>query len=194
MNLTLTTPPAEEPVSLAVAKVHMDVDYTDHDAYISSLIATVSAHMDARDGVLGRCMVTQTWTMKLDDFPRGERPIYLPFAPTQSITSVKYYDADNALQTWDASNYEFETGDFDPCIHVADSSSYPTTRTRRGAVVIEFVAGYGSASDVPAPLKQAILLMVSELYERREMAVMATYVPTRTIDSLIAPYRRNRVA
>jgi hypothetical protein len=35
-----------------------------------------------------------------------------------------------------------------------------------GSVEITFTAGYGTAADVPARLKQAVLLMVQLMYER----------------------------
>lgn len=193
MNLELVTPPVGYPVTLAEAKANSREDWPDQDVLIAGLIATATAYLDGRNGILGLALLTQIWKQRLDDFPRGGKPLGLPFAPVQSITSIKYWDTESPSVeiTWGAANYEFQAGDYDPFISLADEAFYPATKTRRDAVTIEFKAGYGDALAVPTPLKQAILLMVSEHYERREMAIVAaSYTPTGAVDALIAPYRR----
>jgi len=35
------------------------------------------------------------------------------------------------------------------------------------AVIAEYVVGYSSASDVPAPLRQGMLLVIADMYENR---------------------------
>ena len=55
MPLQLVTPPAEEPVSLAEARLHLRVDFTDDDALITSLIA---AARQAAETLTGRQFVT----------------------------------------------------------------------------------------------------------------------------------------
>ena len=66
MPLQLVTPPAEEPVSLADAKLHLRVDFTDDDALITSLIA---AARQAAETLTGRQIVTARWKLVLDSFP-----------------------------------------------------------------------------------------------------------------------------
>lgn len=62
-----TVPPAETPVSLADAKVHLRVDHGDDDTYIGAIVAAATEHLDGWNGILGRCLVTQTWTLDRDE-------------------------------------------------------------------------------------------------------------------------------
>ena len=58
MPLVIVTPPAEEPVSLAEAKLHLRVDIADDDALITALI---SAARQAAETITGRQIVTARW-------------------------------------------------------------------------------------------------------------------------------------
>ena len=72
MPLQLVTPPAEEPVSLAEAKLHLRVDFPNEDALITALIA---AARQAAETLTGRQLVTARWKLVLDSFP-GPRDVY----------------------------------------------------------------------------------------------------------------------
>ena len=60
---TLITPPVAMPVTLAEAKAHCRVDVAEDDALISGLIAGAVGHLDGWTGVLGRCIMPQTWAV-----------------------------------------------------------------------------------------------------------------------------------
>ena len=128
----------------------------------------------------GRQLVTATWTLKLDAFPAHEAPIELPKAPLQSVTHVKYYDTAGVLQTLSSALYAVEApvGDFaEPGRIVLNYGEvYPGTYAQLNAVEVEFVAGYGTTSAVPGLMKAALLLVVGELFERREDAVTGTSI------------------
>ncbi len=61
---------------------------------------------------------------------------------------------------------------------------------------IAFTAGYGpAASDVPAPVRQALLLLVAHWYEHREpieIGSSATAIP-QTVSDLLMPHRGVRL-
>lgn len=60
----------------------------------------------------------------------------------------------------------------------AYGTSWPSTRPQREAVQVVYVAGYGAASDVPANVRQAILLQVGHMYANREAVVTGTIATT----------------
>ena len=99
--------------------------------------------------------------------------ITLPISPLASVTHIKYYDSDNTLQTWDASNYIVDSQSKPPRIRLSQSSTFPSTYTRPNAVEIKYVAGYTSTSAVgyPTALNAAIYLIVGHLYENRQEVV-----------------------
>lgn len=56
-----TVAPAEMPVTLAQVKDHLRVMHSDHDGMIDSMIMGGTEYLDGWTGILGRCLVTQTW-------------------------------------------------------------------------------------------------------------------------------------
>jgi len=140
-----------------------------------------------------RQLITATITLSLHDFPRGERRIYLPRAPLQSVGSITYVDDDEAVQTWAASKYEVEEIHEPGYIVPALNEDYPTDVIDEDpdAVTVTFDAGYGDdPSDVPWELRQSIKLLVGHCYCIREPTAMhAVNSVPMSVDSLIAPYR-----
>lgn len=59
------------------------------------------------------------------------------------------------------------------------------------ARTVDFTAGYGTPDDVPASIRQAILLHIGTLYEVRETAA-EKFVPTGVYEALLAPHRMIR--
>lgn len=160
MNLTLITPPEEEPVSVATAKAHLRVDTTADDALIETYL---EAARELCEGVARRSFVTQTFRLVLDDFP--STPLKLPRPPLQSVDAVTYIDADGNEHDW--TDFTVDTGS-EPGKVIFNS--LPTASLQEsGAVAIEFTAGYESAADLPNVFVLAILQTVANWYEFREM-------------------------
>ena len=188
MSLSLVTAPTAEPVTLQEAKDHLRVDGTDEDTLISALITAAREHVDGRDGWLGRAICTQTWDCSFDAFP-ADGLLYLPLAPVQSITSVKYIDPDGVQQTFSSSNYALGADlDWSPRVVLGWGKSWPSIRAVPDAVTVRIVAGYAS---VPKPICQAILLLIGHLYENREASSsVAMHEVPFSVSALLAPYRR----
>jgi uncharacterized phiE125 gp8 family phage protein len=211
MRLRLVTPPdvAVPVVSLADAKDHLQVIGTAQDAMVTAMVAAAVSHLDGATGVLGRCLINQTWELSLDGFPplndtairnwqnwnmqRLDDAVRLPLAPLASVSSVKYVDTTGVLQTLPPSLYLVDSVSEPGVLTPAFGSVWPSTRDQRNAVTIQYVAGYGVApSAVPAALIAAIKLMVGDLFENREGVTgdnRAAYVDNPTVDRLIFPFR-----
>lgn len=156
-----TAAPAAVPVSLDEAKLHLRVDHNDDDTLISSLIDVATAHLDGWSGILGRALVTQTWRQ---DFCRFSDRIRLPLAPVASITNITYFDGEDAQQTLDAGVYRLMTDALGPFVALAPGQAWPSAYCRDDAVSVTFVAGYGNAGEVPAPIRTAIILLVRSMF------------------------------
>ena len=176
-------------LDVADAVRHCRVDGSDSDtvATITALCLAATDHLDGYAGILGRALVTQTWTQAFDAFGCKLR---LPLDPVSSAT-VAYYDASNVSQTLATSVYQLLTDELGPFITLKPDQDWPSTYDREDAVTVTFVCGYGAASAVPQAIKHAALLLVSHWNENREAA--ASDAPTElplAVDRLLSPYRR----
>lgn len=189
LDLVRTVAPADTPVSLAEVKEHLRVEADSHDEDfdIQLKLDAAVAYLDGYAGILGRCMMEQTWKLYLDGFPGGST-IRLPLVPVISVTSITYLDPDGASQTLATTVYEVREGPVSE-IGLKYDQSWPSFRRHARSVAITFKAGWANRAAVPAAIKAAILLMVGAWYENRE----AVGEPMATLplgaEALLAPFR-----
>lgn len=184
-RLTLVTAPASAALTLAEVKSHLRVDHADEDTLITALIADATAMIDGPDGI-GFCMVAQTWRLTLDTFPACIR---LPLRPAVSVSSLTYLDTAEVEQTLPAASYRVSIAGGQGVITPATGTAWPGTASVTGAIKVNFVAGTG----VPAPLRQAMLLMIGDSYHNREASLDARSVVNPAIDRRLNPYRTGAV-
>jgi len=194
-----TAAPAITPVSLADLKASLRVDHSDDDAVIGALLAAAVNHFDGWTGILGRCLVEQTWRQ---DFGCFTDCLRLPLAPVLTVESVTYFDGENAQQTLAASVYGLFSDARGPYVGLKPDQSWPGSYSRRDAVSVTFKAGYATTPAVPAdpgpeapeqstvpdPIKLAIIMHVKSNYDPLDPTVRDSY--QRAIDALVAPFRR----
>ncbi len=206
MQTTLIAPPALEPVTLAEARAWLRVDVNDEDAAIASLIVAGRTLVEA---ATRRALVTQTWRVTLDAWPASgadggwsllaTRPaalpleVAVPLAPVQSLAAIRVYDAAWQPQTLPSSSWRLLGAPERARIMFAPAPPQPGVRV--GGVEIDVVAGYGEPTDTPAPLRHAILALVSFWFDNRgDVATAdADNLPPR-VAALVGPYRRRRLA
>lgn len=164
------TGPTQEPVTLPEAKAQCRVDIDDDDKLISSYI--VSARRTA-ELIARRAFITQTIDLVMDEFP-AEAELFLPCAPLQSVTHIKYTDSDGNESTFSSDSYIVDTYSEPGRVVLKTGESWPgTTLQAANGVVVRFVAGYGDdPADVPEVYRQAIQLLVGHWYENREEVVV----------------------
>lgn len=186
MRVITVTEPAVEPWVLNDVKAMLAIPDTGSDTAITSYIQ--SARRQA-EHFLQRKLITQTLERALHDFPADA--IELPFGPVQSITSVKYIDADGVEQTIDSANYSLDTYSMKVWCRPAYSYTWPSPRSIANAVKVRYVAGYGDAgSDVPDDILQAMLLLIGHwlrFQQEAESGIGPTRVPRQFYD-LLQPY------
>lgn len=182
MTLTRTVAPATGVISLAEARNHLRITGLDEDALIAGYVASASAYLDARDGILGEALVTQTWRLAMDE----PAEVTLPIGPVQSIAAIKYLDAAGVEQTFSSSSYRL----VDRRVELVSGAAWPTVADQSDAFWIDFVAGYGAAAAVPATVRQAALMLVGEMYQTREMG--AELAPSEAFKMMLAASRSER--
>lgn len=180
-SVNIKTEPATEPLTLVEAKAHLRVTCSEDDTYITTLIKVSRKHAERFQR---RSYITQTLELRMDRFP--QYLIELPRPPSVSVTSIKYIDSGGDTQTLDSSKYTTDFNSYVSRVVPAYNEIWPITRAVIDAVTIEYIAGFGAASDVPETIKQALLLLIGVWYDRREPITDGTInkVPY-TVDALL---------
>ena len=165
MGRTLVTAPTGNVVTTAEAKAYAKITHSAEDTLIASLVDTAEALVEA---ICDRQLLSATYDFTFDAWPSSGDEFEIPFAPTSSITSIKYIDENGTEQTLSASGYVVST-DVDPAqIYLAYGESWPGIRAQRNAVTVRAVVGYANAAAVPEAIKTAIKIAVTAWLENRE--------------------------
>ncbi len=103
-SLIRLTAPATEPVTVAEAKDHLELLPSDnhHDAKITR---TIQMGRERVENDTSCVLITQTYSLRLRDFPEESKPIHIGLRPVSSITDITYYDDSNLQQTLPSSVY-----------------------------------------------------------------------------------------
>jgi len=171
-------------ITVADLKAHMRVTHTAEDTLISALrsaaISWVEEHCNIKLG-------SYTALGYLPGFYNS----YIPIGPVTAVTEVKYQttadtDYTTDLTTLVAGNWFTDTISQPARIAFRD---YPNVyEYALTPVVVSFTAGY---STMPAPVLQAIRLLVAHMYENRQEEIVGT-ITTRLkfgLDALLNPFR-----
>jgi uncharacterized phiE125 gp8 family phage protein len=165
MSLLRTEPPVQEPVTVDEAKLHCGVTVAEHDALIGLLISAAREQAEHRTG---RSLVDQEWTLTLDEFAPEIR---LPMGRAHAVNSVSYIDADGNTQTLDPAAYSLDSrGEYEQWLLPAYGTEWPTPRVQANAVTVVYRAGDASPVNIPAAVKQWILLFVKQMYDQPSAA------------------------
>lgn len=149
----LVTPPVDPVVTLADMRAHLRVTSAVPDAQITATEKAAVAHLDGWRGVLGRCLMPQTWRQDFDGW--GRLQLAMP-------------DASNIVVT-----YKDAAGDFQPFADGTNGFDY------RG----QFIDAEGPATEVvrvqyvcalPAEqldaARMAVKLMAEHLHDGSELS------------------------
>jgi uncharacterized phiE125 gp8 family phage protein len=143
------------------------------------------------EGVTGRALLAQSWRLVLDDWPYNGQ-VRLPVTPFRSVTEITAYGADGVGHAVPLAQF---MGEPDRLLLPGMVVGMPMLRERQG-IEIEYVAGFGTEpDDVPADIRQALLVLVAYWFEHRDAVIIAgsgAVVPTG-FDRLLAGHKRVRL-
>lgn len=171
-NVRRTVNPLVEPVTVGQVKDHLRVSTSVDDTVLGNIITAARQQVE-RD--TGKSLITQTWVMTLDCFPKVGEPIKLLNGPVQSVSSFTYNNASGVQTAW--SDYQLKTND-NPALIIPDfNGSWPTDYSydKRG-IIVTYVAGYGDTHvDVPFELRQAVILRAEMIYDGESRMLNSAY-------------------
>lgn len=189
---TLEIPPTEEPVELREAKTHMSMEEgeTIEDEYIEDII--IKAARESVESITGRAILDQTWSYYLDEWPDGNE-ILLPYPNliwTVADSSIKYTDSDGTETTMPTTDYVIDTNRKPGRIVLEYGKVWPSaTLHPMNPIHIYYDCGWTDPENVPAMLKAAILLVISDMYENREPTLIGVSTQTlKTLDRILYAY------
>lgn len=183
--------PALEPVDLNEAREILRSPPRDEDDFIESCITTARSMFE---GITGIACITQEWKLSLDRWPSQTDPWWdgvkemavselhaggsgpefldLPRYPLQSVDAITTYDQSDTANSITVNDVFFvDTESFPGRLSLRSGQAWPTALRQRNAVEIEYTAGFGAAaSDVPDPIKRAILQTTAFLFDNRGSA------------------------
>lgn len=179
-DVTIIPGTAVDVVTLDKAKKHLRVDaeFTDEDDIIQDYI---DAAVVMSENFIGGHILDKNMVIKMTAF---DNPLVFEAFPVKAVTSVVYFpkDADEA-QTLAEDAYVL-TSETEKRFKLKFKGDLPTTETRDDAVTVTINIGMVT---VPKPICQAVLLMVADMFERREDR---SETITTTSAALLRPYKK----
>ncbi len=210
--------PSEGPVdplfTLNILRTHLRQPSPLDDDYLKTVILPTA--VDAVEQYISRTLITKNLRMWMDFIPgmgrddsynqNGviEAPVSysggtsfrwfdLMSAPVTEVTSINFITDAGDEVVFDDANYiaDFSDPDANARIILQRGSVWPTDLRVAKSLFIDYKAGYGAATDVPASLKHAVLLIATALYTNRgdsaDAQDMVLHFPA--ITALLNPYR-----
>lgn len=184
MALILSTPPEAEPVLLAEAKAHLRLTHTDDDAYVASLITTARRMIESR---LSLAIMPQAWSLFADRWPE-DGIVELLLHPVTSIESIAVFSEDDTASTIDPSHFYLDTVSRPARLVLRQGRFFNPPGRKANGIRISFEAGY---AEVPAELKQALLITIADWFSKRGDDDGGTLPPSAL--ELMQPFRLARL-
>jgi uncharacterized phiE125 gp8 family phage protein len=154
------------------------------EAYLRAAVAAIEAR-------IGKVLIPRMFNWALECW-RDPAAQALPVAPVQSVSALTLFDMTGAATVIAGTAYRLVIDLHRPKL-AAMGAALPTIPTG-GRAEVRFLAGFGAGwLDVPADLRQAVLLLAAEYYENRhEMGLREQALPFG-IMALIERWRTVRV-
>ena len=172
----LTLASTARPLTAAQVRTRLKLDPdADADADLEDMIDAASDWWQEQTGT---ALMPQKSDLRLDAFPRYDSRLPLMHWPIRAVNSVRYYDEDDADQTWAATHYYADLAARGGLLTLRPDQTWPDTARRRSdAVRVNLDVGYASAAAVPAEVRRALYLHVGMQYRYREEAADADAHP-----------------
>jgi uncharacterized phiE125 gp8 family phage protein len=155
------------------------------DLYLRTAIAAV-------EGRIGKATVTRRYSWTVTRWREPQRQV-LPVAPVSQVDSVTLIDAAGVATVPDPSEWVVVPDGHRPYLLGTWNRDLPEI-PEMGRAEIVFRAGYGPAwSDVPADLRQAVLLLAASYYENRSADEGREGAMPFGVLALLDPYRPVRL-
>jgi hypothetical protein len=167
--------PAEiDVVSVSEVKAHLRIDHDIEDSYLLNLVQAATDYIEnyIKQSLIMRTYIYRTENVNIEN---GMRKINLPMGPIHEIVSIHGAVTENIFDKIINRYVKCEGG-----ICIGENFTQP--------IEIAYRAGLGIyPKHIPAAIKQAILMIVNDIYENRLGFSMEK---SSFVRELLAPYQR----
>lgn len=180
-----TADPVTEPVTIQEARAHVNLAATDtaHDALLLQKITSAREQFEKDTGTY---FVKRNMSVTLDRIC----DLQFPHRPVSAITAINYYDNAGDSQTLSSSVYQLDTARSQ--LRLGYLQSWPSYAGRWDAVTITYVLGsHDNSTTIPGYAKSAMLLLVGNEFEQREMMSPNYTQDQRAYERLVAKFMRS---
>lgn len=163
---TSPVPAAALPVAEFRAHLRLGAGFSDDTTQDTLLEQYLRAALEMVEGRVARALFQRDYLLRLTRW-RDDYAQRLPIAPVISVASVTLVTAAGVEMVVAPSRYRLDGDGTRPRLEAA-GTALPTIPTG-GRVEIAFAAGFGPVwTDIPADLRQAVLLLAAQYYEGRD--------------------------
>ena len=168
MHLTETSPIPAAALPVSHLRDHLRLssgfaDDTTQDALLEQYLRAAIASVEGR---VSRALFRRGYVLRLGRWRDGHAQRF-PLAPVVSVEGVSLISAQGVATSVAPDRYRLDADGMRPRLEAA-GTALPMIPTG-GAVEIAFTAGFGVVwDDIPADLRQAVLLLAAQYYEGRE--------------------------
>lgn len=188
---TGAVPGAVLPVAALADHLRLGTAFQGEAAQAGLLESHLRAALAVVEGRIGKALIARGFRLVLACW-RGDVAQPFPVAPVSAVTEVALVDATGARVVLEAGRFRLERDMHRPKL-VAVSGVLPVVPAG-GRVEIALTAGFGAAwADVPADLRQAVMLLAAQFYEARHDAGDGVAGLPVAVQALIERWRTVRI-
>lgn len=155
------TAPVLKPLTTSEVKSELIVEHSRHDTYIDSLIDRATDYLEK---YLERPIMSQVVEITTDDVA-GKTSFALP-SPVISVDAISGVDIDTNTHT--ETTTVLDTNDYTIWDKVEPTTLFGDfDTTTYDYYVIRLTAGYATQAEVPAGIKDILMLLITGRYQRR---------------------------
>lgn len=160
-------PDAALPVAEFRDHLQLGSGFADDGLQNAVLAAEIRAALEAVEGETGKVLIARTYQFVMTAWRDLARQV-LPVAPVTAIQSLTITDLAGGAEVIPAEKYRLAPDFHEPAL-CWTGWALPTIPVG-GTAEIVFDAGFGAAwADVPADLRQAVLIMAAHFYDNRSV-------------------------
>lgn len=193
MNLTETTvlTSADFPVAELKDYLRLGSGFADDNAQDLLLETCLRAAMGAIEARTSKILIERNFDWVFYDYKTEGVAMLLPVSPVLWLNLFYTYSVAGVATVYSTNNFKLQI-DSQRMKLVAKSGEVPKV-PENGSGLIKITAGYGDWAEIPANLRQAMLMLAASYYENRDIMVSDKVQMPYAVAALLMPFQRIRL-